>query len=564
MKLLPRLAHLTLIGSSLLGTSLVAGCATEGEEAECLPGDIDCSGDGGGGGGKADGFDYKNDPKRMSQNLTYTLASLPKRGKLTTPVWKAQYPAAAAAGVPVAWADTYWPTSEGSHNARWQGSDELSPTEKYDAAFNNKPGCAEQPDSVCGTGAKAAWDAYEQCAGPASVWQSETFQGAGQQHDGIDNNGKDGIDECSGSDGNDGVATWWGTCHAWSPAALMAPESQKAVTINGITFDAGDIKALVQNSYDSTSAVMLGGRCNSEEITHDPTLSANNECSDVNPGALHVILTNFLGLAQLPLVEDRTANFEVWNQPVLGYEVTKQAKITNSAANRCVGSSGSTWTYNPSAKTLYEVRTRVDYLSESNASNDPQGFEDTKSSDNYHYILELNSDGKVIGGRYCTDSDNTHIDFLWSPTGNNRPNNPYIDGAKVKELIAKSVASDGGGGGGTGTTFTAAPNSSIPDNNTTGITANVPVTGVTGSKALSVSVDIKHTYRGDLVVTLLKNGTAVRTLSNKEGGDADDLIQTYTLTAAEAGAANATWAVKAVDTAAEDTGTLRSVKLVFN
>jgi len=553
------------LGLTLLTSVQLLGCATEGDAEECLPGDIECA-DPGASDGKADGFDYKNDPARMSQRLTYKLADLPKVGRLKTPVWKAQYPAAAAApNAKVAWADTYWPTAEGSHNNRWQGDSVKSPLEKYDAAFNNAPGCATIPSSVCGTGAKAAWDTYYNCAGPAAKWQSKSFQSAGKMHDGIDNNGKDGIDECSGSDGNDGVATWWGTCHAWSPAALMAPEPQKPVTINGVTFTVGDIKALIQNSFDSTSAVMLGGRCNSQEITHDVNGSANDECADVNAGALHVILTNFLGIAQLPLVEDRTANFEVWNQPVLAYEVTKQAEISKTKANECVGSSGSTWKYNTAAKKLYEVRVTVEYLSESSASNTPHGWENNTSEDDYHYILELNSDGKVIGGRYCTDSTNSHVDFLWSPTGTNRPNNPGVNGAKVKELIAKSVEVSGGGGGTTpAREFTATPNAAIPDNNTTGISVDVPVTGVTGSVGLAVSVDITHSYRGDLVVDLLKDGTLVKNLHNATGGSADDLVQTFTLSASEVGASpNGRWSLRVKDTAAQDLGTVKSVKLSF-
>ena len=150
-----------------------------------------------------------------------------------------------------------------------------------------------------------------------------------------------------------------------------------------------------------------------------------------------------------------------------------------------------------------------------------------------------------------------------SLTGNNRPNNPFVDGAKVKELIAKSVSAEDGGGGGGGTTFANETDANIPDNSPAGVTVQVPVTGVSGSKPLAVSVDIQHTYRGDLTVTLLRNGTVVRTLSDKAGGSADDLVQTYTLTAAEAGAANATWAIKTVDGAADDTGKVRSVKLVF-
>ena len=295
---------LTGLGLTLLTSLNFAGCASDGDAGdECLPGDIDCappSAD-----GKADGYDYKNDPARMSQNLKYNLVDLPKKGSLKTPTWKAQFPDAVNR-VPVAWADTYWPTYEGSHNARWQGASIKSPLEKYDAAFNNNQGCATQPDAICGTGAKAKWDTYYTCAGPAAKWQSQNFQGGGKMHDGIDNNGKDGVDECDGEDGADGVATWWGTCHAWTPASLLVPEPQHSVTMNGVTFEVADIKALTQNAFDKTSAVMLGGRCNSKEITHDVNGSANDDCSDVNPGAMHIILTNFLGIAQLPLIEDRT------------------------------------------------------------------------------------------------------------------------------------------------------------------------------------------------------------------------------------------------------------------
>src|SRR5436305_1311913 len=119
---------------TVLGLALLVGCASEPNTSDCLPGDIDCAPPGGGG-GKADGYDYKNDPQRMSQHLNYRLAELPKKGERKTPVWKDQYPAAVGVSAPV-WADTYWPTSQGSHNNRWQGPSIKSPLEKYDAAFN--------------------------------------------------------------------------------------------------------------------------------------------------------------------------------------------------------------------------------------------------------------------------------------------------------------------------------------------------------------------------------------------------------------------------------------------
>jgi hypothetical protein len=281
---------------------------------------------------------------------------------------------------------------------------------------------------------------------------------------------------------------------------------------------------------------------------------------------MHVILANFLGIGQLPLIEDRTANYEVWNQPVIAYEVTKQAKVSAKTANTCVGQTGSTWKYNTNAKSLYEVKSTVTYIVEGSASTSPLGYENNTSTDDYHYILEVGSTGKVIGGRFCTDSTNTHIDFLWSPTGNYQPSNPNVNVAKVKELISKSVSPESGGGGGTGTAkvFTATPAASIPDDSTTGVSVDVPVTGVTGAVGLTVSVDITHTYRGDLKVDLMKDGTAVKTLAANTGGSAHNIVESYTLTSAEVGSSpNGRWSLKVVDNAAQDTGTVNSVKLSF-
>jgi hypothetical protein len=557
---------LTGLGLTLLSSVQLMGCADSGDTEECLPGDKDCAD--ASGGGKSDAWDSENDPRYFASNLEYKLASLPKKGFLDKPVWKDRYPNVLP-GTPVAWADTYWPSSQGSHNTRWMGASVKSPLEKYDAAFNNAAGCATMPSKIYGSAAKAAWDTYYTCAGPAAKWQLKNFQGISKMHNGLDDNG-DGVVDDYGSDhskGIDGIQGWWGTCHAWSPAALMMPEPQHAVTLNGQRFEVGDIKALTQNIFDRTSAVMLGGRCNNEEISHDVNGSANDECADVNPGALHVIVTNFLGIRKGPLVEDRTANYEVWNQPVLGYEVTKQAEISKTAANACVGNTtaGSTWTYNTAAKKLYEVRMNVTYLSESGASASPVGWQNNTSTDDYHYILELNADGKVVGGRYCTDSSNSHVDFLWSPTGQNSPSNPNVDATKVKQLIKLSVEADqGGGGGGTTRDFPVTPNTSIPDATPAGVNIDIPVTGVTAPKGLAVAVDITHTYRGDLVLKLLKNGVAVKTLVANSGGSADNLQETYTLTAAEIGTdVNTRWTLNVSDTEAQDVGKVNKVTLSF-
>ncbi len=551
-----------LAGLSLLSINLLASaCATEEDPETSLPGDID---DAPPAGGKGDAWDGDNDPHNLANRLTYKLSSLPRTGKLDKPVWKNRY-TPTATDVPL-WSDTYWPTAEGSINARWLGRTVKSPVEKYDAAFNNAAGC-EQPASRCGTTAKAAWDTYIACAGPAAKWHAATFQGSRDMYDGVDSDGDGSKDECGD---HDGIAGWWGLCHAWSPAAILEPEPQHAVTYNGQTFEVADIKALIVGLYDDSESLFLGGRCNAEKFERGPNGELDNidaECMDVNPGALHVILSNFLGLKDAALVMDRTAPSEVWNQPIYGYNVTKQTKVTGKRANTCIGDAGDTYKRNSSAKELYEVEIDVEYLVEGSASKTPLGMEDYLSTDSYHYILEVGSTGKVIGGTYCTDSIDNHPDFLWAPTGvsstaNGR--NPNLSLASVRKLIELSRAPVGGTTVGD-KTFAATGNVAIPDNNTTGAKLDVPVTSSFTARSLAVEVDVVHTYRGDLIVSLLRNGTVVKVLANNTGGSAQDIHETFNLTAAELGTTDpkATWSLKVVDNAEQDTGSIHGVKLVF-
>ncbi|MDG4860514.1 M28 family metallopeptidase, partial [Streptomyces sp. T-3] len=104
----------------------------------------------------------------------------------------------------------------------------------------------------------------------------------------------------------------------------------------------------------------------------------------------------------------------------------------------------------------------------------------------------------------------------------------------------------------------------IPDNGAA-VTSSVSVTGRTGNApaTLKVGVDIRHTWRGDLVVDLLApDGTAYR-LKNSSGNDsADNVIATYTVDASsEPG--NGAWKLRVQDVAAQDTGYINSWKLTF-
>jgi len=550
------------LGLALLSTSVV-GCASEADDAEHLPGDIDDADDSAAG-GKDDAWDWHNDPKLLSQHLEYRLAALPRTGKLDKPVWSTRYPVLPT-DVPM-WSETYWPTARGSTNHRWQGHDVQSPLEKYDAAFNHAPGC-EQPTSNCGSGAKAAWDTYLGCAGPAAKWHATNFQGSRTMYDGVDNDGDGQADECGD---HDGIAGWWGLCHSWTPASMLEPEPQHAVTYNGVAFAVSDIKALIITLYDSNDALMLGGRCNSDEFPVGPNGERDipTECQDVNPGALHVILGNFLGLNDQALAEDRTAGAEVWNQPVYAYDVTKQDVVDAARANACIGAAGATYTRNPSATTLYEVQVDVDYLVEASPSTRPRGLAGYLSRDTYHYILEVDGREKIVGGTYCTDSVDDHPDFLWAPlrvATSSTGRNPSVAIDNVKKLIELSRTQDDGGGTHDGRSYASTGTAAIPDNDPAGASVPIDVPDAFTAKGLAVTVDIGHTWRGDLKVSLLKDGVEVKVLSDRQGGSAHDLKGTYTIAASElpASGSKGTWTLKAVDTAAQDTGAINSLRLTF-
>ncbi|MFD7442583.1 M28 family metallopeptidase [Streptomyces sp. NPDC059909] len=104
----------------------------------------------------------------------------------------------------------------------------------------------------------------------------------------------------------------------------------------------------------------------------------------------------------------------------------------------------------------------------------------------------------------------------------------------------------------------------IPDNGAA-VTSSVTVSGRTGNapSALQVGVDIKHSWRGDLIVDLVApDGTAYR-LKNSSGSDsADNVIATYTVNASGE-AANGTWRLRVQDVAAQDVGYIDSWKLTF-
>ncbi|MEV0675260.1 S8 family serine peptidase [Actinosynnema sp. NPDC050436] len=75
----------------------------------------------------------------------------------------------------------------------------------------------------------------------------------------------------------------------------------------------------------------------------------------------------------------------------------------------------------------------------------------------------------------------------------------------------------------------------------------------TASATTAVTVNIAHTYIGDLVVDLVAPDGTVYNLHNRSGGSADDISRTYTVDASSE-TASGTWTLRVQDRARADTG----------
>jgi subtilisin-like proprotein convertase family protein len=124
--------------------------------------------------------------------------------------------------------------------------------------------------------------------------------------------------------------------------------------------------------------------------------------------------------------------------------------------------------------------------------------------------------------------------------------------------------------GGTGTPGAiiekhTSPALAIPDNNLEGIISSIDI-DEEGTIDLieELTVNISHSYRGDLLVSLITPDNDVINLHQGQGGGADNLIESYStgttpaLQQLEGKNIQGTWLLKVADRWSADTGTLNS------
>lgn len=315
--------NLGLLGAAVLGSSLAACQAPDGvvpEEEEVSVDD-----------GKYEAWNYANNPAYVDSTFVLDVTTFKAEARTKTP--------------PIP--GDYWGTYKDSINYRWDG-EELSPAEKIEKALN-KPGFAKRVTDEFGiySGTRKACKESSECSDLKDGSQCVTPRGA------TSTNPEEKLGRC--------IPSWWGICHGWAPYAISEPAAVNPVVENGVTFYPGDLEALMSFAYSrSLPTKFLSERCNAkgEDLKTDPqgrilddqgTNPSGSKCRDANPATVIVTLANLIGERGVGLVEDRTYDLEVWNQPVRGYKITNAVggKIPELTKDEAVAKLGLNRTFKP-------------------------------------------------------------------------------------------------------------------------------------------------------------------------------------------------------------------------
>ena len=219
------------------------------------------------------------------------------------------------------------------------------------------------------------------------------------------------------------VATWQGICHGWAPASIYMPKPLHNVAFRfpegELVMNTEDIKALgslywANGTYPTLYA---GFRCNAERVrTNREGRVIDPNCFDVNPADWHIALTHMVGVKKESFIIDAEENAEVWNHPVVSYEMeffdptrsdVRSASfrdvvrdLTNSTAipHRTFRS--------PNTKFVVGVVSRIQI----NVETMPGETEEVNDERVYVYDLELDANYNIVGGEW---RDKARPDFLW-------------------------------------------------------------------------------------------------------------------------------------------------------
>ncbi len=103
----------------------------------------------------------------------------------------------------------------------------------------------------------------------------------------------------------------------------------------------------------------------------------------------------------------------------------------------------------------------------------------------------------------------------------------------------------------------------IPDNTKAGVEVPLEVVGDGQLISVSISLEINHSYRGDLIVQLTSPTGRAIDLTRRVGGAADDFVLSNQALSGFSGLAAGTWKLSVVDAAINDLGSVNTASLLI-
>lgn len=280
---------------------------------------------------------------------------------------------------PKAWSGHYWPSQEGGINVRWN-----HPSKE---GFKYKSPKKEQVLNMS-------------LAERAQLSPSEKYDLFTGQYDYP-------MKALASSTANRFAADWAGICHGWAPATLHHNEPTPKTLVNPdgieIPFGSSDIKALLSYYYafhhETDTSYQMGLRC----FFGDWMGGLRNCDQDLNAGSFHIVVSNMLGLRKQGFMADVDRFKEVWNQPIVAYKSRIVANNLRPSRESATG-------------TVREVRITTEFFYVDEVDNVTwdivHGTQDQLiSSRKYRYRLELDAEGKILGGTW---ESKQRPDFLWN------------------------------------------------------------------------------------------------------------------------------------------------------
>jgi hypothetical protein len=401
---------------------IIAGCGTALPEEGELAGER----------GKFDQIGASDDPNKLLDGATFRLGDLigaEDVGK-TFGVDDDHIP----------YPDTFWPVTQGGIDARWKQG---------------------QPSPL---------DKYLKVADPWKLSQAKTWERVWHGAAVI------------------GAQPWFGHCPGWTGAAMMNAPLKRAVharyfgkkkiascdpekpgaQFECVTFEIGDINALMAEVYTDGVQHLLGARCDKKlsEIKRDQYgRVVDKGCKGLNAGALLVVAGNLMKLRRKPFGIDAQNEYstdEIWNQPAYRYKVYRYEALAEAEAANLVASGKregelTAYGWNAAAKGWLLVDLGLQWVRERGPNTTFISGADSTGETRMVAVIELDSepsdDSTIIGGEYL-DDDSVGANrlkvppYVWIATDQLQEelqqalhvdglhHNPWVYPSVVKQLVA--------------------------------------------------------------------------------------------------------------------------------